>query len=67
VLASLPYIGLTVFGFLTPGAEDKIFSYGQPLLLSEVAIMLWLTLRGVNETRARPGTRAESATANRVK
>ena len=44
--ACLPYVALSISGFLLPGSEDKIFTLGQPLMLGEVAAMLWLVIRG---------------------
>jgi hypothetical protein len=38
-----------VTGFLVPGQEDKVFTYGQPFTLGEVATMLWLLVRGAKE------------------
>jgi hypothetical protein len=39
-------------GLLLPGHEDKIFTYGQPLMFGEVAIMLWLVIMGAKEPLA---------------
>ena len=40
------WLAFSITGFLLPGAEDKIFTYGQPLMFGEVAIMLWLVIKG---------------------
>jgi hypothetical protein len=50
--ASLPYVALSIFGFLVPGSEDKIFSWGQPLMLGELAIMLWLVIMGAKQRQS---------------
>jgi len=49
MIASLPYLALCIGGFLLPGSEDAIFSYGQPLMLGEVAMMLWLVIMGAKD------------------
>jgi len=46
MLASVPYVAICISGFLWPGSENKIFSFGQPLMLGEVATMLWLVVMG---------------------
>jgi hypothetical protein len=40
------YLALSFSGFLFPQYEDKVFTYTQPLLMAEVAIMLWLMIMG---------------------
>jgi len=47
--ASVPYVAICVSGFLQPGSEDRIFSLGQPLMLGEVATMLWLVIMGAKD------------------
>jgi hypothetical protein len=43
------YLALSVTGLLFPAYENHAFVYTQPLMLSELAVMLWLIIRGVNE------------------
>ena len=38
-------------GLLFPGHEDKIITFGQPLMLAEVATMLWLVIMGARKQR----------------
>ncbi len=47
--ACFPYLGICIAGFLRPGSEDRIFTLGQPLMLAEVATMLWLVIMGSKE------------------
>ena len=49
MLASVPYVAICISGFLWPGSEDRIFSLGQPLMLGEVATMLWLVVMGAKD------------------
>ena len=51
IMGCFPYLALSFSGFLLPGTEDKVFVYGQPLMLSEVATMLWLAIMGAKEQR----------------
>ena len=37
--------------------EDKVINYTQPVLLAEVAIMLWLTIMGAKEPRSAAASR----------
>jgi len=58
MLACVPYLALCFSGFLFPGSEDKIFTFGQPLMLAEVATMLWLVIMGVKEQRMAAAARS---------
>jgi hypothetical protein len=51
MIACFGYLASSFTGFLLPAYEDKVISYTQPLLLAEVAIMLWLTIVGAKERR----------------
>ncbi len=51
MVGCLPWLALSVSGFLFPGYEDKIFNIGQPLAWGEVATMLWLAIMGAKEQR----------------
>ena len=42
------YVVLSVIGFFFPTYNDKAFLYLQPVLLGEIAIMLYLLIRGAN-------------------
>jgi len=43
------YLALSFTGFLFPLYEDKVFTYAQPLTISELAFMLWLMIMGARE------------------
>jgi Domain of unknown function (DUF4386) len=49
------YLALSFTGFLFPQHEDKVFTYAQPLMMGEVAIMLWLLIMGAKEQRLAAG------------
>jgi hypothetical protein len=51
IAACVPYVALSLSGFLFPGSEDKIFTLGQPLMWGELATMLWLVIMGAREPR----------------
>src|SRR6266700_2196207 len=42
------YVFLSVIGFFFPAYDDKAFLYLQPVLFGELAIMLYLLIRGAN-------------------
>ncbi|HEX7961507.1 MAG TPA: DUF4386 domain-containing protein [Terriglobales bacterium] len=52
MLACFAYLALSFTGILVPQYEDKVFTFTQPLMLGEVATMLWLLIRGANVKRA---------------
>jgi len=43
------WLAFSLTALLFPGQEDKIFTYGQPVMFGEVAIMLWLVIMGAKE------------------
>jgi len=51
ILACIAWLAFSVTGFLFPGHEDEASSYGQPLLLGEIAMILWLGIMGAKEPR----------------
>jgi Domain of unknown function (DUF4386) len=40
------YVILSLTGVLLPQYQDKVFTYCQPALFGEVALMLWLVIKG---------------------
>src|SRR5216117_845962 len=42
------YVFLSVIGFFFPAYNDNAFLYMQPVLFGELAIMLWLLIKGAN-------------------
>jgi hypothetical protein len=51
ILACFGYLALSFTGFLFPAYEDKVINFTRPVLLAEVAIMLWLVIMGAKERR----------------
>lgn len=45
------YLALSFTGFLFPQYEDQVFTYAQPLMMGELATMLWLAIMGAKEQR----------------
>jgi hypothetical protein len=40
------YVILSLTGELLPQYQEKVFTYSQPALFGELAIMLWLVIKG---------------------
>ena len=45
-LGGFAYVLLSLTGELLPHYQNKVFNYAQPAFFSEIAIMLWLLIRG---------------------
>ena len=45
-LAGFAWVILSLTAIVFPQFEDKVFSYGQPAFLGEIAFMLWLVIKG---------------------
>ena len=45
-IAGFAYVILSLTGILSPQYQDKVFTYSQPATLGEVALMLWLVIKG---------------------
>jgi hypothetical protein len=58
VINGFAYVILSVTGLLLPRYQDKVFTYSQPALFGEIAIMLWLVIKD-----ARPPTMDVAASA----
>jgi uncharacterized protein DUF4386 len=54
------YVFLSLIGFFFPAYNDKAFLYLQPVLFGELAIMLWLLIKGA---RVPPSPQLEAAAA----
>ena len=52
MLECFAWLAFSVTGFLLPGREDRVLALGQPLMLAEVATMLWLIIMGAKEQTA---------------
>jgi hypothetical protein len=46
------YVMLSLTGVLWPQYQDKVFNYSQPALFGEVALMLWLVIKGARPPAA---------------
>jgi hypothetical protein len=49
IIACFAYLALSFTGFLFPVYEDRVDNIAQPILLGELATMLWLLIMGVRE------------------
>lgn len=49
IAACFGWLAFSVTGFLFPAYEDKAFTYGQPLMIGEVIMMLWLLVMGARD------------------
>jgi hypothetical protein len=52
VINGLAYVILSFTGLLLPQYQDKVFLISQPALFGEVALMLWLLIKGAGSTPA---------------
>ena len=57
----LGYLAMSFTGFLFPHYEDKAFTYTQPLVIGELAFMLWLVIIGARPRAADATSSASSA------
>jgi len=48
IINGVAYIVLSLTGLFFPDYQDKVFVYSQPALFGELAIMLWLVIKGAN-------------------
>ena len=48
IINGVAYIVLSLTGLFFPDYQDKVFTYSQPALFGELAIMLWLVFKGAN-------------------
>lgn len=49
ILACFGWLAFSLTGFLFPGHEGEAYTYGQPFLLGETAMILWLAIMGAKE------------------
>jgi hypothetical protein len=52
MIGCFAWLTFSISGFLSPGLEEKVFSFSQPFTLGEVATMLWLVIMGAKERQA---------------
>jgi hypothetical protein len=46
VINGFAYVILSLTGELLPQYQDKVFTYSQPALFGEIALTLWLVIKG---------------------
>jgi uncharacterized protein DUF4386 len=51
MLECFAWLAFSLTGLLSPGHENKVLTISQPLMLAEVATMLWLAIMGAREQR----------------
>ncbi len=52
IAACFGWLAFSVTGFLFPAYADKAFTYGQPLMIGELVMMLWLVVMGAREPQS---------------
>src|SRR5215467_8583163 len=55
MIVGLAYLAISFTGLMLPDYEYKVWNLAQPVLLGEVAIMLWLAIMGAKEPRLATG------------
>src|SRR5437660_11218957 len=48
IINGVAYVVLSLTGLFFPDYQDKVFAYSQPALFGELAIMLWLVIKGAS-------------------
>src|SRR5437667_39566 len=48
IINGVAYVVLSFTGLFFPDYQDKVFIFSQPALFGELAIMLWLVIKGAN-------------------
>ena len=51
MIACFAYLAFSFTGLMFPPYEDKVWRFAQPVMLAEVAFMLWLVIMGARERR----------------
>jgi hypothetical protein len=51
-LGGVAYVLLSLTGELVPQYQGKVFAYAQPVFLGELALMLWLVIKGARPSNA---------------
>ena len=52
-LGGIAYVAMSFTGALWPEYQDIVFKISQPLTLSEIALVLWLVIRGAASSMPR--------------
>lgn len=53
IINGIAYLVLSLTGLFFPEYQDKVFLFSQPALFGEIAIMLWLLIKGAEPIEAR--------------
>src|SRR5438445_727939 len=61
IINGVAYLVLSLTGLFFPEYQDKVFTFSQPALFGELAIMLWLVIKGANPPVVEPSTAAQPA------
>src|SRR5438093_1477240 len=61
IINGVAYLVLSLTGLFFPEYQDKVFTFSQPALFGELAIMLWLVIKGANPPVVEPSTAARPA------
>ncbi len=61
-IGGFAYVSLSLTGELLPLYQDKVFTISQPAFFGELALMLWLIIKGAKPP-ALDATASSSATA----
>src|SRR5437879_125933 len=61
IINGVAYIVLSLTGLFFPEYQDNVFTFSQPALFGELAIMLWLVIKGANPPVVEPSTAARPA------
>lgn len=56
MINGLAYVLLSLTGELLPQYQGKVFTYSMPALVGELAIMLWLVIKGAKLLALRVAT-----------
>ena len=59
-LGGIAYVLLSLTGELVPQYQGKVFAYAQPVFLGELALMLWLVIKGARPPANETFTKAPS-------
>src|SRR5213596_441798 len=61
IINGVAYVVLSFTGLFFPDYQDKVFIFSQPALFGELAIMLWLVIKGANPPAVEQSTAAQPA------
>lgn len=50
LLGGVAYVAISFAGIVAPQFQDALFTYAQPVMFGEIAITLWLLIKGANVT-----------------